>query len=202
MESINEIITPTVHGVDGGANALLSRHVKMELSRLAGTEWQRNADGHLELDCTGKHLLLADVLPVFSGWRRRPHLYAERMRLDAEFDALYQCEEFDPVLRLWWELARKWWGLSIMPSEEQLRGALLALRKYTPPPWKALADDDDTILPESTLVERLAYIARMGRPADRPGLFISPISARLTGIIWAAVVWQSLAPARIENGRG
>jgi hypothetical protein len=175
--------------------------ISAELSKLAGTEWHEDAEGKLVLDCAGRHVRVVDVLAVFFGWRCRPTAHAERVRLDAEFDAFYEREEFDPVLRLWWELARKWWGSHIMPTTEQLIGALLALRKYTPPPRQTLAEDSDTVLEESTLVDRLAYIADLGRPADRRlARFVSPISARLTRIIWSAMVWQSMAPVRLENG--
>jgi hypothetical protein len=202
MESNNEMITPTEGDVDDvgtGAAFAPMETIVAQLCETAGTEWHRNAEGNMVLDCAGARVRVVDVLAVFFGWRYRPTSYAERMRLDAVFDAFYERAEFDPFQRLWWELARKWWGLRIMPDVLQLHDALAALEEYPPSPKQQLDDEDDTILPESKLVDRMAYIADLGRPADRAGRIVSPISARLTRIIWSAMVWQSMAP--VENGR-
>jgi P4 family phage/plasmid primase-like protien len=169
--------------------------IEAALAKLVKGEWSRQDDGTEALVC-GREITVAGALPVLMGLTYRPTDRRERARLDADFDAFYERAEFEPLLRLWWELGRMWWGTRIMPTDNQLTDALKALPSYTlpPPPEDELDEEDDTVPPAPTLVERLAYLLELG--TSGPGYTATPISARRAGIIQMAM--EAVAPAEAK----
>jgi hypothetical protein len=70
-------------------------------------------------------------------------------------------------------------------ADDQLQDSLRALRNYTLPPRLDLEDDDESILPEPSLVERLAYLVELGTSGH--GYTATPTSARRARIITEAM---------------
>ncbi len=166
-------------------------------------EWRRLDDGTEILE-PGRQTTVAQALPVFFGLTCRPTSLQERMRLDTEFDRFYQSEDFTPMLRLRFELARVWWGRGRVPTDDQLSDALNALPSYKlPPPSEIEPDEDDDAVPlEPSLVERLAYFLDLGE-----GAVTTTISARRAAIIRAAMEaaeegGRRSAPPPIERKSG
>jgi len=116
-----------------------------------------------------------------------------RAQWAAEWDRVDAEEERTPQHALWCELVRTF-GLRV-PTDDQLRDALVALRRYAPPepdPEDDTVEDDDTTRPEPTLVDCIHYMLHRLSRQD-------PIAGRRIRLIEAAVAEITPASEKLRE---